>query len=192
MNTASLTQADVERIGAQWACAALRPLLLPGRDWFDTARTTAWSAPVWQRTFGDFIGVFRRDGRLRSLEVKAERRWTGNLFLETWSNRTGNAELRRDGWMFTLQADLIAFAFLDADAVLVTDFRALKEWAFSDLGMYEFPERVPHLSLDGKQKNRTVGHIVPVAHLAQHVTLARYTRDPQADTWTRELMEVAQ
>src|ERR1043166_1316452 len=65
-----------------------------------------------QETTGD--GVFNvEDGGTFFVEIKCERKWTGNLFLETWSNR--NLEDRQSharrgcnpGWLYKLNADLL-------------------------------------------------------------------------------------
>ena len=38
-----------------------------------------------QRSFGDLL-IATGPGNVASVEIKAQRRWTGNLFLEVWSN----------------------------------------------------------------------------------------------------------
>lgn len=44
-----------------------------------------------QEKFGD-VRVYREDGTLRYIELKAEVRHTGNLFIETWSNYSPESE----------------------------------------------------------------------------------------------------
>ena len=64
------------------------------------------AARTLQRSFGDFFINLDAD-TVRSLEIKVARHWTGNLFLETWSNlnledREAHAEHgSTPGWMVT-------------------------------------------------------------------------------------------
>jgi hypothetical protein len=71
-----------------------------------------------------------------SVGIKVNRRWTGNLFLELWSNK--NLDDRAShvdrgstpGWLITCRADLIGFHFLDDDTVLFPPLFRLRQWAF--------------------------------------------------------------
>lgn len=91
-------------------------------------------APFLQEFVGDVL--MNRGGRIWSLELKAERRHTGNLFLETWSNRNlddaGNHASRgsNPGWMLKTRADLLMYYFIDEDVLYVLSGLALKRWAF--------------------------------------------------------------
>jgi hypothetical protein len=133
------------------------------------------------------VGVDKLD-RLLTLEVKTERKHTGNLFIETWSNKTPDAEWRRDGWILTLSTDLIAFAFLDVEAFYLIDFRALRDWCL-DGAMYLYPERSPAASLEGRQKNHTIGHIVPVREVAKALPVTGYKR-AAGGGWEHQRVEV--
>lgn len=88
-----------------------------------------------QESAGDVI-TNTQDGRMWTIELKTERKWTGNLFLETWSNRNldnrnnhGNAG-SNPGWLAKLRADLLLYYFLDADVLVSIDLFQLKRWAF--------------------------------------------------------------
>jgi hypothetical protein len=76
-----------------------------------------------QRHFGDLL-IATGPGRVASVEIKVNRRWTGNLFLEFWSNKNlddRSSHVERGstpGWLVTCRADVIGFHFLDADTVL--------------------------------------------------------------------------
>lgn len=125
-------------------------------------------AKALQETSGD--GVFSIAGdREYFVELKIEREYTGNLFLETWSNR--NLESRDNharigsnpGWLYKQVADLLLYYFLDADRLYCFDLFKLKRWAFRDRRLFSYPEKK-----QGRydQLNDTWGRIVPVADLA--------------------------
>lgn len=100
-----------------------------------------------------------------AVELKAEERTTGNLFLETWSNRrTG-----REGWIRTSRAVGLIYCFLDTESIYVAHMGRLQEWATTQLHCY--PERVQQKH---SQSNETVGHIVPILRLSAEVGLRRF------------------
>lgn len=117
-----------------------------------------------QQTTGDCIFQCPK-GRAWSVEVKTEEKHTGNLFLESWSNR--NLENPDDqaligsnpGWMLKLRCDLLMYYFLNTDQLYVLDFFKLRQWAFKDWHIAEFPERP-----QGKrvQANDAWGWCVPI------------------------------
>lgn len=133
-------------------------------------------APYLQQVVGDALFNSRKNGALFSVEIKAEQRHTGNLFLETWSNR--NLECRdshamrggNPGWLYKLRADLLFYYFLDADRLYVFDYFALKRWAFGsgpDAGrIWEYPERRQGAY---EQANDTRGRLVPIADLREQL-----------------------
>lgn len=135
-------------------------------------------APFLQEVIGDII--MQKGGKLLSIEHKAEEHHTGNLFLETWSNR--NLDDNRNhiqigsnpGWLWKTRADLIFYHFLDVDALYVIDAFVLKRWAFgfgkpgdaryAEGQIYKCEERP-----QGKyvQANDTWGRLVPVDALTK-------------------------
>lgn len=142
-----------------------------------------------QETCGDLF-LNDRIGRLWGVELKAEGRWTGNLFLETWSNR--NLERVEDhaargsnpGWLLKTRADLLFYHFLDADRLVVLNTFALQRWAFRRASakrseqasripagelagrLYDFPERRQNKY---EQLNDTWGRLVPVSVLHEEM-----------------------
>lgn len=129
-----------------------------------------------QRTLGDMLIQSSRNRELVCVEVKTERRWTGNIFLETWSNLSGEEGRLKPGWLCTLDSDWIAFLFLDTGALYLCDFGELKEWALPER-VFAYPEREQR---QHAQLNRTVGHIVPIADLGAVLTSWRAYRVPDA------------
>ena len=110
-----------------------------------------------QKIVGDFIVV--QEGRKRGVELKAEAKWTGNLFLETWSNLP---ELT-PGWMLTSRAHWLLYFFLDVKALYVIGMRPLQEWAFGigekEGRIYSFREVT---QCKYQQINLSRGRLVPL------------------------------
>lgn len=114
-------------------------------------------------------------GRLVSIELKTEGRHTGNLFLETWSNRNlGDAVSHAErgsnpGWLFKSRADVLLYYFLDRDILCVAGMLALQRWAFRLAGKNDpWPAlKYPEMK-QGKyeQTNDTHGVVVPINDLA--------------------------
>lgn len=144
-----------------------------------------------QETCGDLLLNDRRD-RLWGIELKAEEEFTGNLFLETWSNlnlRDPQSHADRGsnvGWMFKTRADLLFYHFLSHDLLVIVNLFALKRWAFDGASrrtslragriaagplrgrLWDFPERE-----QGKyrQMNDTWGRCVPLAVLEAEIAV---------------------
>lgn len=128
--------------------------------------------PMLQQIVGDVLFNSRESGKVFGVEVKVEERWTGNLFLEVWSNRNldnrdSHARLGSNpGWMLKLQSDLLFYYFLDADRLVVLDVFALKRWAFGRDGQGgHIHEHRQAVQTKRAQMNSTVGHVVPVKTL---------------------------
>ena len=146
-------------------------------------------AKHFQRSFGDLL-IATGPGGVASVEIKNCRRWTGNLFLEVWSNR--NLEDRAShvergstpGWLITCRADVVGFHFLDADTVLFLPLFRLQQWAFGNGDqpgrVYDFPERCQRRY---QQLNDSWGRIVPIEVLAAEVGMKRATLR-QGELWS--------
>jgi hypothetical protein len=144
-------------------------------------------AKALQAEYGD--AAFNSDAdTVHTVEMKAEERWTGNLFLETWSNR--NLDFRdshaergsNPGWLLKQRADLLLYYFLDNDHLIVVPLYALKRWAFGCTGqagrIYAYPEKIQRKY---EQANDTVGRVVPVADLAREIPSLRVFRARQLE-----------
>lgn len=128
-----------------------------------------------QEEVGDMIFT-AKDGSARSVEVKIEQVHTGNLFLETWSNK--NLDSREShasrgstlGWMYKVKADLLFYYFLPNDKLYVFDFFVLKRWAFGCDGREgrrrEYKEVMQKVHT---QMNDTWGCLVPIEDLGREL-----------------------
>lgn len=92
---------------------------------------------------------------LSPVEFKAEEKWTGNLFLESWSNRP-----IKKGWMYTNPADYLFYHFLDKDICYGFLFSKLKEYYLDNVYRYR---HVPQGKTE--QRNNTWGLLVPIEDL---------------------------
>ena len=136
-------------------------------------------ARTFQKAFGDLL-VATGQGNVVSVEVKAQRRWTGNLFLEVWSNknlddRASHTERgSTPGWLITCRADVVGFHFLDLDAVYFLPLFRLQQWAFgtgeNQGRIYDFREVHQRRFV---QSNDSWGRIVPMDVLAREVGVKR-------------------
>jgi hypothetical protein len=128
---------------------SLRTLLpyLEFRGWTLEPYTDMWS----QTHCGDYRAT--KSGTTMNLEVKSEKHSTGNLFIESWSNRTQG----RPGWFHNLDhCDCLIYHFLDGPAYVI-QFAELHKFDFS-----KYAERPQH---QYTQRNDTWGWLVPVADL---------------------------
>ena len=137
-----------------------------------------------QRLIGD--GAFESNGELVSVEFKVESRFTGNLFLETWSNRSRF----KLGWLYTCQSDLLAFYFRDAADLYAMRTHALKAWVF---GTDEERHRGNRHQLKEvkqrktEQRNDTWGLLCPVYMLTnRYEGITHHRWCLERDGWKRE------
>lgn len=145
-------------------------------------------ARCFQEQHGDVLFT-DNSGRMRSVELKAERRHTSNLFLETWSNRNfddRDSFLRRGsnpGWLSKLRADYLFYHFLDVDALYILNLWKLQRWAFgcreNKANIYLYPEVAQH---QREQANCTVGRIVKLVAL-KDAGLVKVFHPRQAELW---------
>lgn len=125
-----------------------------------------------QRTLGDF--TITQQTRKRSVELKAEQRYTQNLFLETWSNLPAFTL----GWMYTSTADLLAYYFCDNQQLYVFPLPELKRWAFGvgekEGQIYKYREATQNRY---NQINLTRGRIVPINAIQRAVPWKLFSAD---------------
>ena len=111
-----------------------------------------------QQTLGDFLITSKKIG-VATLEVKTERRITGNLFVETFSNR----EWSTLGWLYTSKAELLWTYWLDRDHLTCVSLPSLREWLLNK----EAPQIANYREIQVRQvqSNDTWGIAVPLDHL---------------------------
>jgi hypothetical protein len=140
----------------------LRTISYQGRVvWVSKGKLAAWL----QTTCGDALVATSAEGAFVTIELKTERRSTGNLFIETWSNKSR----RTLGWLWTLQSDLLCCYFLDIDRMYFVDFPALRTWlkqrdpTTGRLNGLRFKE----VKASARQLNDTWGRLVPLAAITR-------------------------
>lgn len=126
-----------------------------------------------QETIGDVLMTHRQTGRLVSVEIKAEQKYTGNFFVECWSNlNLDNAESweargSNPGWAWKLHPGLLFYYFLDTDSLYIIKGYRLWHWmhmqksrsaAVGATRIHDFRR----CCVRSDQLNDTWGHLVPV------------------------------
>ena len=113
-----------------------------------------------QHRYGDKWLASVKHQHAIEVELKAEARHTGNLFIETWSDlRAGVA-----GWLYHYNDDTrLAYAFNDLHRLYTCRMGDLRRWAQgqgfqSMLRIEDFPAREQRKY---EQKNVTIGRVVP-------------------------------
>jgi len=113
-----------------------------------------------QKLFGD-LSLQQPDGTLQ-IELKAEKRVSENLFLESWSN----LNTLQVGWLWSSQADWLWYHFLESDALFICKMEELQNWSFKKKRIYDFREveQSKHA-----QHNETCGRLVPILTLSSEI-----------------------
>ncbi len=129
-----------------------------------------------QRSFGDLL-IATSPRSVASVEIKVERRWTGNLFLEVWSNKNlddRGSHVERGstpGWLITCRSGRGGVPFYRHQCGAVPTAvqlaaMGLSAWGNAPGRVYDFPERRQRRYA---QFNDTWGRIVPIEVLAREV-----------------------
>jgi hypothetical protein len=157
------------------AMLVMRPYLEEKSDGRFVVTSKGTLAKWLQESVGDVLMNVGAEERLIAIELKAEKKHTGNLFLETWSNKNLNARDSHGyygsnpGWMLKIKADALLYYFLDVDILYSLDVFSLKRWAFGygkkdnekAGNIFRFPEKL----VSHDQANDTWGRCVPVSVL---------------------------
>lgn len=119
-----------------------------------------------QKELGDMS--FAYQGKTYCVELKAEQKFTGNLFLETWSNRSRWTI----GWMYTTKADKLWYYFIDNDELYYANVETLRDWCFgSGDGAGQIYKHRELKQSKYAQKNDSWGRIVPIETLLMRKVL---------------------
>lgn len=110
-----------------------------------------------QRTIGDLIVETTRG--TTTVELKIEERHTGNIFIETFSNR----EFGKLGWLHTSQSDYIIFYFRDQDRLYGMSLPSLRHWLLNQKD--GTLDRYREIRVKSSHPNDTYGRPVPISHL---------------------------
>lgn len=128
---------------------------------------------ILQKTVGDVL-INTDEETVWGIEIKTERKHTGNLFIEEWSNRKWFTR----GWLDHLDTDILWYYFRDKKILYSMVFPDLKKWAFivnnrkNQPGrMYDFPAREQK---EYDQPNNTWGRIVPIPVLEREIRFKTY------------------
>jgi len=129
-----------------------------------------------QKQVGDVL-FNSDDSTVYAIEIKAEQGYTGNVFLERWSNRSRFTP----GWFETQNCDLLLYHFLSNDSLYGFNFQKLREWFYCcDHRAVPVAAKYPHYK-QGRytQLNDTWAYLVPIREIPKAVTVG---------VWHPELM----
>ena len=119
-----------------------------------------------QKSIGD-IAFNCKNQKIWGIEVKTERKTTGNFFLELWSNRSRQTP----GWMHTLITDFLWYYFQDSKTLYSIQFKKLQDWAFTKDKIYQFPLKQQKAY---QQFNDTWGALVPISLVQNEVGIKKF------------------
>jgi hypothetical protein len=114
-----------------------------------------------QHRYGDKWLASQKHQEAIAVELKAEARHTGNLFIETWSDMRNGVH----GWLYHYaDCTRMAYAFNDTRKLYTCQLGELRKWAHSEghvsaIRIEDF-RQVEQSKYE--QKNVTVGRLVPV------------------------------
>lgn len=112
-----------------------------------------------QRSVGDVL-YNSDDETVHTVEIKAERKFTTNMFFERWSNR----KRFTPGWFETLKCELLLYHFLDEDALYGFNFEKLRTWFYCcEHRQIPVCSKYPQYEQRAyRQLNDTWGYLVPI------------------------------
>lgn len=130
-----------------------------------------------QRRFGDLTLNNPDTGALSTVEVKVERNYTGNFFIEEWSCvPRGN-----EGWLMTSRADYMAYMFMAHEVMYVFRLSSLRGWLLSQCGDGRALDGYKAIHAQGDASD-SQGRIVPICDVAREVGLKEFRGRPLEST----------
>ena len=95
-------------------------ILMPMVRLYSPTKEPTYHADQHNQTYkGDF--TLYNNGSTKLLEIKTEEKYTGNLFIEIWSNKS----TENPGWLYKLRVDYLWYQFLSTDTVYTMIFNEL-------------------------------------------------------------------
>lgn len=116
-----------------------------------------------QMNYGDLIWFSNDKTKTTDvafIEAKVERRYTGNFFIETWSNWTHDPRRLNHGCMVKTMAHHLCYCFMDKRACYMMNRKLTLDYVFSSHDKYPETTQRRHA-----QMNVTRGLLVPVTEI---------------------------
>jgi hypothetical protein len=125
-----------------------------------------------QHRYGDKWLASAKHKHAIEIELKAEARHTGNLFVETWSDVRGGVA----GWLYHYNDETrLAYAFNDLHKLYTCRMGDIRRWAHGNgfNSMLRIEDFEPKEQKKYQQNNVTIGRLVPVEVFLCEVAGAR-------------------
>lgn len=122
-----------------------------------------------QRHYGDLLWFHKDPAQHAGIsfaEVKAESRFTGNLFIETWSNAAEEPARLNPGWAAKCEGHWLFYVFLDRRVLYMLPRHEVLTWFWKH--HYKYPERTQEKH---EQRNITRGVLVPIEDVEEMLTV---------------------
>jgi len=133
------------------------------------AKRNTWTGTLQFEYHIDFICKIKDKDILKTVDLKVEDKnptkkedYLGNLFIETWSNRS----IYRLGWFYTSKSDLIYYCFLEDNLAYLFQLSKLRKWLIQDEHIKKFNEIKQNKY---EQSNDTWGILLPIDLLINNI-----------------------
>lgn len=120
-----------------------------------------------QKHLGDLLWINKdplKHSGVSFAEVKAERKFTGNLFIETWSNWSDEPSRLNPGWATKAKGHWVFYVFLDRMTLYMFPRTPLLRFAWSNHAKYKEATQEKH-----QQRNVTRGLLVPITDIEKYL-----------------------
>lgn len=118
-----------------------------------------------QKHLGDLVWWHKDPSKHAGIsfaEVKAETRFTGNVFVETWSNWAEDPSRVTPGWASKIRGHFIFYVFVDKCILYMIPREPIMQWFWNNHDKY--PERTQRKA---SQRNVTRGVLVPLRDIEE-------------------------
>lgn len=139
-------------------------VLIPNNsDWNTWSHTMQYDCHV------DAVGKRKNKDEVSAIDFKIEEKnpfktedYSGNLFIESWSNR----KIYRRGWFYTSKADLIDYCFIEDKISYLFQLDELRDWLICENAIKTFIEVEQNKY---EQNNDTWGYLVSIDKLIENI-----------------------